>query len=173
MQDFGRKISEYERKYKFETELSDDIVQGYFEKDADYNSVFREEVKLSYDAAAEKDETKSADLIRESIEKYACATTRISSATKRISKKLTIFSSRWKASDNLRCFWLTSPQSGDISPEIALKGVQRGGKQWSQGEVLALFLLLNKLSKPKIWAESILGSKTESVIELISNSKDI
>ncbi|CAN5702153.1 hypothetical protein BH20ACI4_BH20ACI4_10640 [soil metagenome] len=66
IQNFGRKISEYEQKYKFETELSDDIIQDYFEKDAGYNFVFSEEVKLFYDAAAEKDKTRSAYLILDS-----------------------------------------------------------------------------------------------------------
>lgn len=171
IQNFGRKISEYERKYKFETELSDNIIQDYFEKDTNYTSVFREEVKLFYDAIAEKDKTKSADLIKESIEKLRSRQNNYFIGDKAHFREIDDFFLTMEGFGQFTMYlWLTSPKGANISPEIALKGVRRGGKQWSQEEGLALFLLLNKLSKPKYWARSMFGNKTESVIELISKS---
>ncbi len=174
MQNFGSKISEYERKYKFETELSDDIIQDYFEKDADYNSIFREEVKLFYDAATENDKTKAADLIKESIEKLRLRQNKYFISDKAHFREIDDFFLTMEGFGQFTMYlWLTSPQGAKILPEIALKGVRRSGKQWSQEEGLALFLLLNKLSKPKHWARSMFGNKTQSVIELISKSKKI
>lgn len=174
MQNFGRKISEYEQKYKFETELSDDIVQDYFEKDTAYNSAFREEVKLFYDAAAEKDKTKSAGSIKESIEKLRSRQNKYFIGDKAHFRKIDDFFLTMEGFGQFTMYlWLTSPKGANLSPEIALKGVRRGGKQWSQEEGLALFLLLNKLVKPENWAKSMFGNQTESVIELISKANKI
>lgn len=169
IQNFGRKISEYERKYKFETELSDDIIQNYFEKDADYNSAFRTEVKHFYDAFAEKNKSKSDELIKRSIEKLRSRQNEYFTGDKAHFTEIDDFFLTMEGFGQFTMYlWLTSPKGANISPSIALKGVRRGGKQWSQEEGLALFLLLSKLSKPQHWAKIMFGDKTESVIELIS-----
>ena len=174
IQNFGAKISEYERTYKFVTELSDNIVQNYFEKDAEYNYVFRQEVKLLYDAAAENDKTRFAALIKEAIEKLRLRQNKYFTGDKSHFREIDdLFLTMEGFGQFTMYLWLTSPQGANLSPEIALKGVRRGGKQWSQEEGLALFLLLDKLSKSENWAKSMFGTKTESVINLILKSKKI
>ena len=63
--------------------------------------------------------------------------------------------------------WLTHPKGGNLKKDIVINGVRRGGKWWSQDEGFALFLILDKLSKPDTWAKNMFGHKTESVIDLI------
>jgi hypothetical protein len=63
--------------------------------------------------------------------------------------------------------WLKHPKGGNIKREIAIEGVRRGGKWWSQDEGFALFLILDKLTLPKNWAKDMFGDKTESVTVLI------
>jgi hypothetical protein len=62
---------------------------------------------------------------------------------------------------------LKHPKGGNIKREIAIEGVRRGGKWWSQDEGFALFLNLDKLTVSKIWARDMFGDKTESVTDLI------
>ena len=67
--------------------------------------------------------------------------------------------------------WLTHTDGGNIKREIAIEGVRRGGKWWSQDEGFALFLILDKLIVPKKWVRAMYGDKTESITNLIYRFK--
>lgn len=64
--------------------------------------------------------------------------------------------------------WLTDPRGGNIENDLAIQGVRRGGKWWSQVEGFALFLVLGKLKAPDAWARDMFGDKIDSVIDLIN-----
>ena len=168
MQNFGAKISEYEQKYKFEVEFSDDVIQDYFEKDSLYNSVFRQEVKLFYDVAEVGDRSKSIDLTKQALENFKSRQNKYFIGNKEHFREIDEFFLTMEGLGQFTMYaWLIHPKGGNMSPEIALKGVRRGGKSWSQEEGLALFLVLDKLSKSKHWSKLMFGNKTESVIKLI------
>lgn len=63
--------------------------------------------------------------------------------------------------------WLINPNGGNIEKSIAIQGVRRGGKWWSQDEGFVLFLIVDKLSKPSTWASNMFGCNTENVVDLI------
>jgi hypothetical protein len=170
MQSFGRKLSEYEQRYKFEVEFSDDVIQHYFEKDAVYNSAFREEVALFYAAAANSDKTKTIELIEQSIEKLESRQQKYFRGDKEHFKEIDDFFLTMEGIGQFTMYlWLTDTKGGNIPPDIALKGVRRGGKSWSQEAGLPLFLILGKLSKTENWSKQMFGKEPESVIKIIRN----
>jgi hypothetical protein len=64
--------------------------------------------------------------------------------------------------------WLTHPKGGNLKRNAAIDGVRRKKKWWSQDEGFALFLILDRLSKPRSWAKEMFGEKIESVVSLIN-----
>lgn len=166
---FGRKISEYEKQYNFDVEFSDDIVQDYFGKDALYESVFREEeVEIFYKAAAIKDRRKSVGLIKQAIESLESRQRKYFSGDKEHFREIDDFFLTMEGFGQMTMYlWLIDPKGGNISPELAVKGVRRGKKSWSQDEGFALFLVLNKFSKPKKWSKKMSGDETESIVKLL------
>ncbi len=67
--------------------------------------------------------------------------------------------------------WLTHPKGGNIKKEIAIAGVRRNKKSWSQDEGFVLFLILDKLTKPSVWIKNMFGEKTKNVTSLIDRLK--
>ncbi|MEZ5345568.1 MAG: hypothetical protein R2681_08445 [Pyrinomonadaceae bacterium] len=168
---YGRKIAEFEQKYKFDTALSDDIVQDHFEKVPDYEAAFREETELFYSAAEVGDDADGLSTARSALTKLRS----------RHKKYFTADSSHFAGLDELfltmegfgqmtMYLWLTDPKGGNIMRDLAKKGVRRGKRSWSQDEGFAMFLLLNKFSKPKNWAGNMLGNKPESVIKILERA---
>ena len=169
MQNFGKKMTAYEQQYKFETAFSDDIIQDYFEKDSAYNAGFINEPALFYAAAANKNKTKLKTLTKQAIENFRLRQNRYFTAGKTHFKEIDDFFLTMEGLGQFTMYvWLIHPKGGNIPADIALKGVRRGGRSWSQEEGLALFLILEKLSKPERWCKLMFGNKTESVIELIT-----
>lgn len=169
MQNFGKKMSEYEQLYKFETAFSDDIIQDYFEKDSAYNAGFRNETALFYAAAINKNKAKLKALTKQAIEKLILRQKKYFTAGKTHFKEIDDFFLTMEGLGQFTMYaWLIHPKGGNIPADIALKGVRRGGRSWSQEEGLALFLILEKLSKPERWCKLMFGNKTESVIKLIA-----
>lgn len=168
MRNFGKQISEFEKNNHFETDISDDIVQDIFGKDSAYIDLYATEIRTFYDAANEKNKAAKNSLVKNGINL--------------LRKRHTVFFT--EKYENLKqmdeCFltmeglgqftmykWLTHKRGANLPTEIAVKGVRRGGKQWSQDEGLALFLILEDFSEPKNWAGKMFGIETHSVINLI------
>lgn len=63
--------------------------------------------------------------------------------------------------------WLTNKDGGGLPVDVAIAGVRRGKKIWSQDEGFALFLLLAQNSEPRNWAREMFGNKSESVIDFL------
>ena len=63
--------------------------------------------------------------------------------------------------------WLTHPNGGNIRKDVAIEGVRRKRKSWSQDEGFALFLILDQLLEPKKWVKQMFGNKVESIINLV------
>lgn len=169
MQNFGRKMTDYEHQSKLDVEFSDDIIQAIFSKDSSYLTYYNKEADLFYQSVKDKKLNKTV-----------------------LSKGLSIFKERQSLYfkdkykdlgdiDNLfltmeglgqysMFLWLTHPRGGNIKSELAINGVRRGGKWWSQDEGFVLFLILERFSPPRNWGKGLFGSETETVIDLISSN---
>ena len=168
MQNFGKQISEFEKNNQFETDFSDDIVQNLFQKNSAYTELYVKEVNTFYAASNEKNKAARDSLIKTGInllqKRHADFFTGKHENLKRIDE---FFLTMEGLGQYTMYAWLTHKDGANLPAEIALKGVRRGGKWWSQDEGLALFLILENFSKPKNWAGKMFGVNTESVINLI------
>ncbi len=169
MMNFGRRMTEYENKYSFKTGFSDDIVQDHFEADTQYNLQFRREVKLLYDAAEVKEKSKQKKLISQALGMLRNRQDIYFTRELEILKEIDDFFLSMEGIGQYSMYaWLIHPEGGAISKKLALPGVRRGGRSWSQEEGLALFLVLANLSEPAEWAAPMFGKETSSVIEMIA-----
>ena len=154
---------------KYKVDFSDDIVQDYFEKDSGYKAKFRNEVAVFYDDAAVKDNSKRTDLMNKGIKMLKLRQDEYFTDSLILFKEIDDFFLTMEGLGQYTMYaWLVHPRGGNIAAETALKGVRRGGRSWSQEEGLSLFLLLDKLYKPKQWSMQMFGDETINVIELIN-----
>ena len=170
MRNFGERIAEFEKSNSLEKEISDNIVQEIFADDALYVAAYSKEADVFYAAAAADSKNKAAknSLINNGLELL----------TKRHNKFFTGKYENLKQMDELfltmeglgqytMYAWLTHKRGANLPYADVVKSVRRNKKWWSQDEGFALFLILERFSKPQNWAKKMFGSKTESVIDLI------
>lgn len=167
MQNFGKKMTEYEKQSNFSMEFSDDIVQHIFSKDTAYLTYYKKEIELFYGAV--KNDTLNKDAVQKGLLIYE------QRQTENFKEKYAhlgpiddFFLTMEGLGQYSMYLWLIHPRGANIKKDIALEGVRRGGKWWSQDEGFALFLILDKLSAPENWASNMFGDKSiETVTFLI------
>jgi len=166
MQNFGKEMTLFEKQNNFGVEFTDDIVQDIFSKDSSYLNLYNKELQNLYQSV--QDPTFDKVLVRDGLrlmsQRHSDYFKSQFSSLKEIDNFFLTMEGLGQYSMYL---WLTHPKGGNLKKDIAIKGVRRGGKWWSQDEGFALFLILDKLSKPDTWAKNMFGYKTESVIDLI------
>jgi hypothetical protein len=172
MQNFGRKITKYEQENTFQVEFNDDIIQSCYESDSIYTLKFREEVRIFYEAALTTDKTKQDSLIKQGLKKMEYRQQRYFVSKLAVLKKIDgLFLTMEGLGQFTMYLWLIHPKGGNILSEVAIKGIRRGGKKWSQEEGFALFLVLNKLSKSMNWVAAMFGSGTPDIVQILKNKK--
>ncbi len=63
--------------------------------------------------------------------------------------------------------WLIHSKGANIKKDLALRGVRRGGRYWSQDEGFGIMLLLSEWYTPKQWAAWMFGKNAYSAISLL------
>ena len=169
MQNFGKKMTDFEKENNFGVQFSDDIVQDIYGKDTTYLEFYKKEIELFYTSINNNVlEKKSFN------EGFAIMKKRQKEYFKGKYENLNQVDNFFLTMEGLGQYsmflWLTHPKGGNIKREIAIKGVRRGGKWWSQDEGFALFLILDNLIPLKNWIQGMFGEKTESVVNLIDNN---
>ncbi len=167
MQNFGKKATVFEKQSSFGIEFSDDIVQNIFSKDQEYLKLYKKETRILYGSiknnALDKTElSEGLSLMNQRHNKY------FNGKFENLKEIDDFFLTMEGLGQYSMFLWLTHPEGGNIKSEIAIVGVRRGGKWWSQDEGFALFLILDKLTSPNNWAKDMFGEKTESVVVLIN-----
>jgi len=170
MENFGKKISAYEKATHFDVPFSDDILQHLFDKNEAYLSLFKQEVSFLYSSV--KDEKLDQTLLDKALKTMQ-------------NRQQTFFKGKFVALKEIDCIfltmeglgqyamylWLIHPKGGNIAIPDALAGVRRGGKWWSQEEGFGLFLVLDRLTVPSAWASGSFDDRTEDVFSLIKKFK--
>ena len=168
MQNFGKKISELENANPFNIEISDDIVQHLFDKDSSYTALYGKEVNLFYDAAAEGSKRTKDSLVIAGLKSMQTRHHKYFNDTFYLLRELDAFFLTMEGLGQFTIYaWLTHKKGPGLPAGVAINGIRRGKKWWSQDEGLALFLVLAQLSEPKNWARQMFGDTTESVVNLI------
>lgn len=166
MQNFGKKMTAFEKQNNYGIEFSDDIVQNIFSKDTTYLKYYKKEIEFFYGSIKNNALEKSAVnegllLMKKRQNEY------FKGEYDNLYEIDNFFLTMEGLGQYSMFLWLKHPKGGNIKREIAIEGVRRGGKWWSQDEGFALFLILDRLTVPKNWARDMFGDKTESVTGLI------
>lgn len=170
MQGVGARVDQIDSTHTFDMPLSDDIVQNYYKKDSAYVKLFRAEVNTFYRAAFAANEKVARSLAAKALVLLKKRQAKYFSGKKYILKELdNIFLTMEGLGQYSAVAWLIHPQGADMPFEKAVNGFRRKGGQWSQEEGLALFLILNRLSKTD-WANDIFGKKPKTVIALLERA---
>ena len=165
MQNFGKKITAFEKQNNYGVEFSDDIVQDIFAKDTTYLKYYKKEIEFFYRSTKNNALEKSAvneglSLMKQRQNEY------FKGKYENLNEIDNFFLTMEGLGQYSMFLWLKHPKGGNKKREIAIEGVRRGGKWWSQDEGFALFLILDKLTQSKNWAKDMFGDKTESIIAL-------
>lgn len=166
MQNFGKRMTAFEQHTNFGVEFSDDIIQHLFEKDSAYTAMYQQEAKQFYTAV--KSSKLDTAVLRQALNLMQ-------------TRQQTYFTGRYDSLQKIDDFfltmeglgqysmylWLVHPKGANIAPVLAIEGVRRKRKWWSQDEGLVLFLILEKIAKNRDWAKEMFGTKTTTVTSLI------
>jgi len=162
MKNFGKKISEFEKQNNFNIPLTDNIVQNIFEENTNYVKLNTAEIETFFKALDNK--TINKQLIRNGLKLMSQRQNQFFTGEYQSLKAMDdLFLTMEGLGQYSMYRWLIHPKGGNIPQSIVIQGVRRGGKQWSQDEGFALFLILEKLSNSRSWAKSMFGNEVISV----------
>ncbi len=168
IKNFGTKISEFEKLNNFGIDFSDDIVQNLFKDNEKYVSVYLEEIKLLENAIVENNWQIKKDLIKKALSHLKMRQEKF--FVGKYSNLIEI-DNLFLTMEGLGQFtmysWLVNKKGANLQKTAAIDGVRRKKNQWSQDEGFLLFLLLEQLSSPRNWGNSMFGDKIETVVQLI------
>jgi len=168
MRNFGKQLSFYEQNNSFEVDFSDDIIQYIFEDTTTYRARFLVETRQFYLASQAKNKAILKKLAAEGLNMYKSRQKDYFYGEYENLQEIDDFFLTMEGIGQYSMYaWFVHPQGGGLSKEMALAGVRRGRKWWSQEEGLALFLILDRLSNPTKWSASMFGTETVSVVDLI------
>ncbi|RYY44128.1 MAG: hypothetical protein EOO06_18650 [Chitinophagaceae bacterium] len=167
MENFGKRLTAFEKNIDLGTDFNDDIIQYLFKSDTAYVKAYNAEVDRLYELA-ELQVKPSRQAVLSAINQIH---QRQSLFFTDKSSSLSTIDDFFLTMEGMGQFtmykWLTHPQGANMPVSISIPGVRRGRNQWSQDEGLALFLLLERMSPVKKWAPLMFGKKLATVVELL------
>lgn len=168
MENFGKRISKYEKTNSLETELTDNIVQEIFGENDSYNELYKKEFDTFFTAFKAQEKSvknlntlNGLDLLKGRQQQFFTGNYQI------FSELDNLFLTMEGIGQFAMYAWMIHPEGGNIPSEKAIAGVRRGGKFWSQEEGFILFLLLDSYAKPDKWAKDLFGTKPVNVTDLL------
>lgn len=169
MQNFGKNITQYEKQNNFGVPFNDDMIQAIFSDNKDYLDLYHSETDNLYSSIRDRELnteqlTKGLSLLTERQTHY------FKDKYQGLKEVDDIFLTMEGLGQYSMYLWMIDPKGGKIDKSIALDGVRRNKKWWSQDEGLVLFLILERLKAPEVWAKGMFGAKVTTVIELIKNN---
>ena len=128
------------------SELSDDVVQDRFRGDAAFVTAYETERDLLFRAAAAPDDADARALAARARARMRARSARFFTGEHAsLSELEDIFLTMEGLAQWAGYSWLIHPHGAAIAPDAALRGMRRGGRQWSQDEGLAIFLVVDRL----------------------------
>lgn len=168
MENFGKRVSKYEKTNSFETELSDNIVQDIFGKNNFYVELFKKENDTFFTAFKAREKSAKDSLTRNGLELFKARQKQFFTGNRQVFSELDdLFLTMEGIGQFAMYAWMIHPEGGNIAADKAIADVRRGGKFWSQEEGFILFLLLDSYAKPEKWAKDFFGTKPVNVTDLL------
>ncbi|PWN66476.1 hypothetical protein [Chryseobacterium oncorhynchi] len=166
MQSFGNKMTQYEKQNSFGVSFNDDMIQAIFSENKDYLDLYHSEINSLYTSIIDKELNKEQllnglNFINQRQTNY------FKDKYQGLKEIDDLFLTMEGLGQYSMYLWLIHPKGGKIEKSIAMAGVRRNKKWWSQDEGFVLFLILERLKAPESWAKDMFGSKVITAIELI------
>lgn len=164
---FSHRIDAIDQRYGIGDALSDDIVQHAFRDNADYVAAYEAERDLLYRAAASSSDAEARSLAAEALRRIEARRARffVGDHAKLLELE-DIFLTMEGVAQWAAYLWLERPDGRAIDRAAALLGMRRGGRQWSQDEGLALFLVIDRLVPD--WQARAFAVQPATALELLA-----
>ncbi len=126
--------------------INDDIVQTRFREVPEFVADIDAERELLFRAAAARTDEEARAITREALARmHARRARHYVGADERYGTLEDVFLTMEGVAQWTAYQWLLSPQGGGFTAEFLLPNLRRGGRQWSQDEGLAIFLVVDRL----------------------------
>jgi hypothetical protein len=161
------RLDALDRRYRLGDDLTDDIVQNTFRKNTDFVGAYETERDLIYRAAAAPDDTEARGLAGKALARMRARGARFFTGEHaKLSELEDIFLTMEGIAQWAGYRWLIHPRGAGIAPEVAVPAMRRGGRQWSQDEGLAIFLVVDRLV-PR-WQARAFAAQPATAMELLA-----
>lgn len=166
MQSFGVQLSLLENSMNFVIPFDDNLIQHIFQNDSSYVQAYNQEVDILYYIINQEVFNKvlfnrSRVLMNQRHKAYFKA------HYKELQKVEDFFLTMEGLGQYSMYLWLIHPKGGNYNRQVAIEGVRKNKKWWSQEEGFAMFLVLDKISKSKKWAKEMFGQKSTTITSIL------
>jgi hypothetical protein len=148
-------------------DFNDDVVQDRFGADAEFAASVARERELLFLAAEERDVIKAKALAREALELVRVRQARWFTGDKAAFAELEdVFLTLEGVGQYAGYSWLTNARGGGFSHDVAVRGMRRGGRRWSQDEGFGIFLALDRLDPD--WPDKAFRTPPRTALEMLA-----
>jgi hypothetical protein len=169
MQNYGKQLSLLENSTNFSMPFDDNLIQNIFQKDNNYVKAYNQELAILNYIIKQEDLNKS--LFNRLL---ALMKQRRNEYFKENYKELVTIEDFFLTTEGLGQYsmylWLIHPKGGNFSKQVAIDGVRRNKKWWSQEQGFSMFLVLEKITKSKKWGKELFGVETSTVTSIIEKN---
>lgn len=135
-----------DQRYDIGDFLTDDIVQDTFSENAAYVAAYEAERDLLYYALEASNDAEARAMAGEALTRMRARQARyFTGANEKLVALDDIFLTMEGIAQWAAYSWLVDVNGGRFAPDVAVPGMRRGGRQWSQDEGMAIFLLIDRL----------------------------
>ena len=159
-------LNRIEKQYAFSEGFDDDIVQNHFSKSEDFSKSYETERDLLYQALSETDIQRKRQLAKNAFDIMQARRQKFFVGNGTIYTQVENIFLTMEGAANWAAY--RAAKAEGLSETDALKLICRDGKQWSQDEGLALFLLADSLLPA--WQNKVFGKSAVSIIDLLQKA---
>lgn len=166
MQSFGEQLSLLEKSMNVNMPFDDNLIQHIFQKDSDYVKVYNQEVDILFYII--KQEVFNKELFNRSrVLMNQRHKTYFKAHYRELQKVEDFFITMEGFGQYSMYLWLIHPKGGNYNRQVAIEGVIKNKKWWSQEEGFAMFLVMDKVSKSKKWTKKMFSQKSATITSIL------
>ena len=163
------KIDEIDKRWKLGDDLNDDIVQTRFRETPEFVADIDAERALLFRAAAAATDEEARAAAREALTRINARRTRYYVGDdEKLADLEDIFLTMEGVAQWAAFTWLVHPSGGAFAVETALPLFRRGGRQWSQDEGLAIYLVIDRLVPG--WTQRSFADQPVTALRLLAEA---
>jgi hypothetical protein len=155
------------KRYNIGNDLTDDVVQDTFGRNAQYVAAYEAERDLLYDALAAPNDTEARAMTGEAVTRMRQRQARYFTGS---NEKLVALDDIFLTMEGIAQWaaysWLVDKNGGQFAADAAVPGMRRGGRQWSQDEGMVIFLLIDRLVPN--WQERAFAPEPATAMQLLA-----